>query len=94
MKKTFIVTPKCVKRTNKKVLTKAMSIKIKTDKTIFDPFCSDTIELIKEEYQKKYKFNYDETKHQEYDIYNAVDDGADYVSNILVEPLAYNYKGV
>jgi len=41
--------------------------------------------------------NYNEDnvkKYQEYDIYDAIDDGADYVSNILVEPLAYNYKGV
>lgn len=31
---------------------------------------------------------------EKYDIYNALQDGADYVSNILVEPLAYNFKGI
>lgn len=29
-----------------------------------------------------------------YDMYDALDDGASFVSNILVEPLAYNYNGV
>jgi hypothetical protein len=31
---------------------------------------------------------------KKYDIYNAVEDGATYVSCIRVEPLAYNFKGV
>jgi len=43
---------------------------------------------------KVFETKYDDVRHKDYDIYDAVADGADYVSNILVEPLAFNYKGV
>lgn len=31
---------------------------------------------------------------KKYDIYKGLEDGADLCSNILVEPIAYNYKGI
>ncbi|MDR0758129.1 MAG: hypothetical protein LBF85_09825 [Tannerella sp.] len=46
------------------------------------------------------KENYDDYNQEEkeeiaeYDIYEAIEDGATLVSCILVEPIAYNYKGV
>ncbi|MDR2584625.1 MAG: hypothetical protein LBC84_00130 [Prevotellaceae bacterium] len=38
--------------------------------------------------------NYNEKDDNKYDIYGAIADGASYVSNVLVEPLAYNFKGI
>jgi hypothetical protein len=38
--------------------------------------------------------DYSEDEKEKYDIYGGLDDDADYSSNILVEPIAYNYKGV
>ena len=37
---------------------------------------------------------YTETEISKYDIYRGLDDGASLCSNILVEPIAYNFKGV
>jgi len=44
-----------------------------------------------EEYSNK---QYSPEDIQKYDIYNAMQDGATYSSNIIVEPIAYNFKGV
>jgi hypothetical protein len=38
--------------------------------------------------------NYSDAECEKYDIYGAMPDGASYASNILVEPIAYNFKGV
>lgn len=37
---------------------------------------------------------YTETEKTKFDIYEGLDDGASLCSNILVEPIAYNFKGV
>ncbi len=37
---------------------------------------------------------YSDTEIAKYDIYGGLDDGASLCSNILVEPIAYNFKGV
>ena len=37
---------------------------------------------------------YSEVEYKKYDIYDGLDDGATLASNILVEPIAYNFKGV
>jgi len=47
--------------------------------------------LKNEEYTKN---KYSEEDIKTYDIYNAMEDGATYSSNLIVEPIAYNYKGV
>lgn len=38
--------------------------------------------------------DYSKDETTKYDIYNGLDDGASLCSNILVEPIAYNFKGV
>jgi len=43
---------------------------------------------------KTYKQKYSETDIKKYDIYDALADGATYSSNLIVEPIAYNYNGV
>ena len=40
------------------------------------------------------KNKYTDTDIEKYDIYNALADGASYSSNLIVEPIAYNFKGV
>jgi len=37
---------------------------------------------------------YSDAEYAKYDIYDGIDDGATLASNILVEPIAYNFKGV
>ena len=37
---------------------------------------------------------YSDAEYKEFDIYNGIDDGATLASNILVEPIAYNFRGV
>jgi hypothetical protein len=47
-------------------------------------FINEKEELIDEEYEKN----------KEFDIYHGIWDGATLASNLLVEPIAYNFKGV
>ena len=42
----------------------------------------------------KGKENYSQADIDKYDIYKAINDGASFASCILVEPIAYNFKGV
>ncbi len=57
MSKVFRVTPKKVKRANNTVLTPEMSIIVTTKTHTTDPFYNGAKE-IKEEYMKKYGFDY------------------------------------
>lgn len=49
-----------------------------------------TFKILEEENKEKY-INIEQAK---YDIYGGLKDGASLCSNILVEPIAYNFKGV
>jgi hypothetical protein len=37
---------------------------------------------------------YSDAEYAKYDIYDGIDDGASLASNILVEPIAFNFKGI
>ena len=44
--------------------------------------------------EKKDESKYSKDDFKKYDIYEGINDGAIWASNILVEPIAYNFKGV
>jgi len=44
--------------------------------------------------KKNYMEKFEEKEIRKLDMYNGIDNGATLVSNIVVEPIAYNYKGV